>query len=89
MIDPNTDRERELVVDQLKAQKLVKSVEFIKLDNPYKLINRVINGSLHSDGQMAIVKLKKTGLSQTPKPKKRPTSNVQRTKVRRSRTHSR
>jgi hypothetical protein len=58
MIDPDTDRERDLVVGQLKAQKLVKNVETIKLDNPYKLINRVINGSLHSDGQMAIVRLK-------------------------------
>jgi hypothetical protein len=58
MIDPDTDRERELVIGQLKAQKLVKSVKNIKLDNPYRLINRVINGSLHSDGQMAVITLK-------------------------------
>lgn len=58
MIDPDTDQERELIVVQLRKQKLVKSVETIKLGEPYRLINRVLNGSLHTDGKMDVVKLK-------------------------------
>ena len=58
MIDPDTNKERDLIVDQLRAQKLVKKVETIKLGDPYRLINRVWNGSLHTDGKMAIVHLK-------------------------------
>jgi hypothetical protein len=58
MIDPDTNREREMIVKQLKTKKLVEKVTYIKLDNPYRLINRVLSGSLHTDGKMAIVKLK-------------------------------
>jgi hypothetical protein len=58
MIDPNTNQERDLIIDQLKAQKLVRKVETIKLGNPYRLINRVWKGSLHTDGKMAIVSLR-------------------------------
>ncbi|HMH30967.1 MAG TPA: LssY C-terminal domain-containing protein [Methylomirabilota bacterium] len=58
MIDPDTDAERQLIVGQLSEQDLVKKVEAIKLELPYRLINRVINGSLHADGKMAIVTLK-------------------------------
>ena len=58
MIDPDTDMERELIVSRLRAHKLVKKVQTIKLGEPYRLINRVISGSLHTDGQMAIVSLK-------------------------------
>jgi hypothetical protein len=64
MIDPDTNKERELIVDRLKARGLVKKVQYIKLGEPYKLINRVINGSLHTDGRMAVATLKtdpKTG----------------------------
>ena len=59
MIDPDTNQERNLIVDQLKAQKLVKKVDSIKLDKPYRLINRVWRGSLHTDGKMAVVTLRK------------------------------
>lgn len=58
MIDPDTNKERELIVDRLKARGLIKKVQSIKLGEPYKLINRVINGSLHTDGRMAVVTLK-------------------------------
>jgi hypothetical protein len=57
MIDPDTNRERQLIVDQLKAQGLIKKLQHIKLDNPYRLINRVISGSLHTDGKMAVIDL--------------------------------
>ena len=56
-IAPDTNQERQLIVDQLKDQKLVKSVKMVKLGEPYKLINRVMRGSLHTDGQLAVIKL--------------------------------
>jgi hypothetical protein len=59
MIDPDTNKERKLIVEQLSAQKLVKKVELIKLGKPYRLINRVWKGSLHTDGKMAIISLRK------------------------------
>jgi hypothetical protein len=59
MIDPDTDQERELIVTQLRKQKLTERVKIIKLGEPYRLINRVIRGSLHTDGRMAVVTLKK------------------------------
>jgi hypothetical protein len=57
MIDPDTNKERDLVVSQLREHKLAGKVSLIKLGEPYKLINRVINGSLHTDGRMAVVTL--------------------------------
>jgi hypothetical protein len=58
MIDPDTNQERELIVKQLRAQKLVQTTEKIKLENPYRLVNRALGGSLHTDGKMTIVHLK-------------------------------
>lgn len=58
MIDPDTNRERDMIVKQLKSKNLVKKVQSIRLGKPYKVINRVLNGSLHTDGQMDIVSLK-------------------------------
>jgi hypothetical protein len=58
LVDPDTNRERELILQQLKAQKLAKKVTYVKLGQPYKLMNRVLRGSLHADGQLAIVTLK-------------------------------
>ncbi len=57
MIDPDTNKERELIVDQLKKAQLVSKVYCIKLDSPYRLVNRVWRGSLHTDGKMKIVEL--------------------------------
>jgi hypothetical protein len=61
MIDPDTDSERELIVKQLRTQKLLDKVNYIKLGNPYKLLNRVLRGSLHTDGRMAVIHLKRRG----------------------------
>jgi len=58
MIDPDTNRERELIVEQLRAQKLVQKCDKVKLDNPYRLINRAWRGYLQTDGMMTIVRLK-------------------------------
>lgn len=58
MIRPDTDSERKLIVDSLKTQRLVKSTKTIRLGEPYRLINRVVGGSLHTDGRMAVITLK-------------------------------
>ena len=58
MIDPDTNKERELIVEQLRQRKLVKKIETIELEKPYSLINRVVSGYLHTDGKMAVVHLK-------------------------------
>lgn len=60
MIAPDTNQERELIVKQLKKTKLVRKVETVKLGEPYRLINRALRGSLHTDGKMSIVTLKST-----------------------------
>ncbi len=62
-IDPDTNQERDLIVDRLKAKRIVKKVETVKLGEPYRLINRVVSGSLHTDGKMTIVRLAKLGRS--------------------------
>lgn len=59
MVDPDTNKERDLIVEQLKKQGLARKVESVVLGEPYRLINRVLNSSLHSDGKMKIVNLKK------------------------------
>jgi LssY-like putative type I secretion system component LssY len=58
MIHPDTNREREMIVGQLRDAKLVSKLDSVRLGRPYRLVNRVWNGSLHADGQMAIVHLK-------------------------------
>ena len=55
MIHPDTNRERDLIVEQLQAQKLVERDTSIKLDKPYSLINRAVLGHLHTDGLMTII----------------------------------
>lgn len=58
MIHPDTNQERVMVVEQLRAQKLVKKTQAVKLGDPYKLINRAWRGYLHTDGRMTVVTLK-------------------------------
>jgi hypothetical protein len=58
MIDPNTDHERDLIVDQLRRQHTVEKVTTIKLGEPYQLVNRAFRGYLKTDGKMAVVQLK-------------------------------
>lgn len=59
MIDPDTNKERELIVNDLKSTKRVTRTEKVKLGDPYRLVNRVWRGFLHSDGNMSIVRLRK------------------------------
>jgi hypothetical protein len=59
VVDPDTNQERELLVEQLTEQKLVKKITDVKLGKPYKLTNiRVLRGYLHADGHMKIAQLK-------------------------------
>jgi hypothetical protein len=59
MIDPDTNRERDLIVQQLQASGHAKKVEAVQLGKPYRLTNRVWRGSLHTDGKMSVITLKK------------------------------
>lgn len=65
MIHPDTNQERELIVQQLGEAKLVKRTSSLRLRSPYKLINRAFRGSLHSDGKMTVVQLKEFKPSKT------------------------
>jgi hypothetical protein len=57
-IDPDTDKERELIVSQLKANSMIEKTDSVRLDDPYRLINRTWRGYLHTDGIMTVVRLK-------------------------------
>lgn len=63
MIDADTNKERDLIIEHLKAQKLVRKVETVTLGEPYRLINRVIGGALHTDGKMTVATLKQPSTS--------------------------
>jgi hypothetical protein len=55
MIHPDTNQERELIVDQLESQKLIKRTANLKLEKPYRLLNRAFRGYLHTDGFMTVI----------------------------------
>lgn len=61
-ISPDTNEERQLIVDRLDDNGLLKKIKTVKLGEPYRLINRVVSGSLHTDGKMDIITLAKTKL---------------------------
>lgn len=58
MIDPDTDRERSLIVHQLRIEKVVKYTNTITLGKAYRLANRVWRGYLQTDGKMSVIRLK-------------------------------
>jgi len=60
MIDPDTNAERQLIVDGLTANHRTRSIETMRLAKPYRLANRAWRGQLKSDGQLVIVRLKNT-----------------------------
>jgi hypothetical protein len=62
-VHPDTNQERELILTQLKAAKILKKVTSVKLGDPYKLVNRTWRGELHTDGKMGVAYLKKNSLS--------------------------
>lgn len=58
MIHPDTNQERDLIVSRLKDVGLVAGTHDVKLDDPYRLVNRALRGYLHTDGVMTVVNLK-------------------------------
>jgi len=58
MIAPDTDAERELILNDLKKAKFINKIDGVKLGNPYRLVNRVWRGYLKTDGRMRVGKLK-------------------------------
>ena len=58
MIHPDTNAERQLIIDGLRAVKLVASTKSVRLAKPYRLVNRAWRGHLQSDGYLKVVKLK-------------------------------
>lgn len=57
MIDPDTNKERDFLAQELKRTGLVKQVRNIKIGDPYRLRNRVLTGYMHADGKMKICEL--------------------------------
>jgi hypothetical protein len=58
MVHPDTNEERELIVSELKSINAIKKLQNVKLDNPYRLINRTLRGQLYADGIMSVIWLK-------------------------------
>jgi len=58
MIHPDTNQERDLIASQLRHAGLIQKTQKIKLDNPYRLVNRAWRGYLQTDGMMSIIHLK-------------------------------
>lgn len=58
MIHPDTNSERDFIVGQLRDINLVEQTHIVKLDNPYRLVNRALRGYLHTDGIMTVMHLK-------------------------------
>jgi hypothetical protein len=63
MVHPDTNQERELIIKQLRAKRLVRNIKTVPLDRPYFLINRAISGYLQTDGNMAIIHLRQPSKS--------------------------
>lgn len=57
MIHPDTNRERDLIVEQLETAGFAKKIETVKLGSPYRLANRALRGYLQTDGKMKVVRL--------------------------------
>lgn len=56
MIHPDTDTERDLIVEQLEIEGAALTAD-LKIMKPYKLVNRAWSGYLQTDGQLRIVTL--------------------------------
>jgi len=59
-IAPDTNAERQRIVEDLQKTDLVASVHMINVGRPYSLPNRAFRGSLNADGRLAICELKKS-----------------------------
>ena len=57
-VDPNTNRERDFIVKQLTTAGRAKILDTVRLHKAYNLVNRTWFAILHTDGNMAILRLK-------------------------------
>lgn len=57
MIAPDTNKERELIIAELQRTGTIKPLENIRLEKPYRLVNRAWRGYLQSDGVLKIYEL--------------------------------
>lgn len=57
-VHPDTDAERDLIVNTLSAANRIKSKRIIKIGEAYKLRNRVFRAHLKTDGRVIIITLK-------------------------------
>lgn len=58
LIDPDTNRERDLIVEDLRKSHSVRKTITEKVSEEYSLPNRVLGGVLHADGRLRICILK-------------------------------
>lgn len=58
MIHPDTDAERDLILNHLKQARKIKRIRKLAVTSPHRLTNRVINGWLQSDGVTKLCELK-------------------------------
>ena len=64
-IDPNVDKEREYIADELKNAEMVKNIQYASPSNPVREAKTATGGSFHSDGRIAIIYLKPVPPKQT------------------------
>lgn len=58
LVDPNTNAEREIIVNRLIQNKFGKLEQEFSLGDPYKLLNiHSLKGHIHSDGLMKVIRL--------------------------------
>lgn len=57
-VHTDTDRERDLIVDQLTNNEKAKLIDIVRLHKAYSLINRAWFATLKTDGKMSILQLK-------------------------------
>lgn len=60
MVDPDTNKERELIIKGVSSTSEVTNIKQIKLGDPYTLVNRTWHGELNTDGIMKVISLKLT-----------------------------
>ncbi|MDB5165969.1 MAG: hypothetical protein JWM37_41 [Candidatus Saccharibacteria bacterium] len=58
MIHPDTDQERDMIVKTLRKAGELVSVETVRVNEPYRLVNRVWRGYLEADGVVAVCHVK-------------------------------
>jgi hypothetical protein len=58
MVDPDTNKERELIIRGISTTSKIAKIDQIKLGDPYTLVNRTWHGELNTDGFMKVIRLK-------------------------------